>query len=290
MRGMPDNYWAKFKQTDQGPSWLPLIYHMVDVAVMFRKLLDTGHDAALAAWAGVPVLSEIQKQRLCVLAFLHDVGKAVTDFQGQVFPDFGPRRHHGHTDVACSLFQDRLYDVLMVLLPDNYHAWFARGNEDTTAAFARMLLATLGHHGRPVEYAFEDADIHDERLKNVRWDGWRYADLPRLADEIRNVIQTRWPRAAEPDEPIVLSSDFMYEYNGLLTLADWMASDDRHFEYEPCSDVFERAEYAEQRADALMRSVGYHADPQTVEFGAVFGFTPNPMQSAMLEVTARMYQ
>lgn len=293
MQGYPTDYWAKFKDSDNesdGPEWLPLTHHMIDVAIMFRELLDNGYDKPIARVCGLEQLSEMQKQRLCLLAFLHDIGKAINDFQGQVFNDYGPRKHKGHTRVVCSLLSDRLIEDFLDLLPSNFHTWFQDGSDDGEELFLRAFLATVGHHGTPVDYAIRSSSTADYELKNVGWSDWRYTDLKRFFSELTDIMRKNWPEANNDGEPLRCNAAFMNEFNGLLTLADWMASDDRYFDYHTGSTPAARADFAKKTAGELLEKTGRRAPAKTTSFEDVFDFKPHLMQSAFMDVTGALYQ
>ncbi|MTH95648.1 CRISPR-associated endonuclease Cas3'' [Roseibium sp. RKSG952] len=292
MQGLPTDYWAKFKDSPagDGPKWLPLTHHMIDVAIMLRELLDNGYEKPLARTCGLRWLSEIQKQRMCLLAFLHDVGKAINDFQGQVFNDYGHRRFKGHTMVACSLFSDELVEDFLKLLPANFDLWFQDGNDDGEELFIRAFLATIGHHGAPVKYAIRASTVEDYELKEVKWSGWKYTDLKRLFSELADIMKTNWPKAFEHDEPLTCSAAFMNEFNGLLTLADWMASDDRHFDFHSGSTPLARIDFARKTAREMLEKSGRTAVPERTSFEGIFEFKPHQMQSAFIDVTNALYQ
>jgi CRISPR-associated endonuclease/helicase Cas3 len=293
MRGMPTDYWGKFKNSPSGDlkdsSWLPLLFHLLDVATTFRELLDNGYAKAIAAICMVEELTEAQKQRLCLLAFLHDIGKAINDFQGQVFSDYGIRQHSGHTRVACSLFTEGYVRKLLELLPEGFEEWFENGNDDGEELFTRMFLATVGHHGNPVDFDIQDSHTAEKELGTVRWSGWKYTDADRLFADMVTIMRSTWPKAFEQDAPLRVGSAFMYEFNGLLTLADWMASDDRYFRFDAGSNWKERREFAIATAGAMLEKAGRKAPPRNLEFPDVFGFHPNAMQSALIAASGSLY-
>lgn len=293
MHGIPTDYWGKFKDSDgcgaKDSCWLPLIFHLVDVASTFRELLDNGYDKALAAICMVEELTEAHKQRLCLLAFLHDIGKGISDFQGQIFADYGVRRYSGHTQVACSLLTQGYVGKFLELLPEGFEEWFENGHDNGDELFTRMFLAAVGHHGTPVEYEVHDRHAAEKELGAVRWSGWKYTDIDRLFAEMSAIMRSTWPKAFEQGSPLRIGSAFMYEFNGLLTLADWMASDDRYFRFDVGSDWKERQDFAQSTAGSMLDNAGRKAAPRNLDFPAVFGFQPNAMQSALIAASGSLY-
>lgn len=134
---------------------LPLSAHCLDVASVFSALLDLPN---LARWAPT---DPIHRERLAVLAFLHDYGKCNAGFQAKAEPN--ARATAGHTFEAMALLCDGqvLWPPEWTRLLAELAAWF-RDEEQAV----QMLIATLSHHGRPLsrnDYAFSRASDHVER-------------------------------------------------------------------------------------------------------------------------------
>ncbi len=76
-------FWGKLKQ---GPAqipdyFLPLSHHCLDVAVVFRQLVDLRAIQRCLRTAANTTLTSVHLDRLAVLALLHDFGKANLGFQ-----------------------------------------------------------------------------------------------------------------------------------------------------------------------------------------------------------------
>jgi CRISPR-associated endonuclease/helicase Cas3 len=100
----------------------------------------------LATLAGQERLDPVQIARLGVLAALHDAGKANVGFQNKAFD---------HTFTAGHLSE--IVDLLFAERPylEQQHLWEAMAVEELAGwapgeGTAELLLATFGHHGRPV--------------------------------------------------------------------------------------------------------------------------------------------
>ncbi len=90
--------WAK---RDEFGTTLALIDHGEDVAaVLYAVLTQTAYRSRIERLAG-RALSDQDIERLCTLAFLHDLGKANSGFWRRQFPKM-PRI--GHTEVVGALF------------------------------------------------------------------------------------------------------------------------------------------------------------------------------------------
>lgn len=146
MRGVPaglpspGEVWGTF--APDAPGWLPLADHGRDVAAMFAALCAIPQVLTRLQRAAGRPLGDVDVERLCAFAFLHDFGKCASGFQRRLAE---PEQGIGHMRAAAALLlgdslAGRLYDALG--LP----AMAAWGLEQTLLS---LLLATLAHHGRP---------------------------------------------------------------------------------------------------------------------------------------------
>ena len=149
-------HWAK---SDRQDSWRIhlLEHHLADVGACFEALLDQPTiRKRLAATGGLDDLDESLVARLSVFAALHDIGKVNVGFQTQIWSVEALQGKHiprraGHTlDLVPVLNGDDratggwFFDALGW---DDLLAWDDREGETVCA----MLVATLSHHGRPLE-------------------------------------------------------------------------------------------------------------------------------------------
>lgn len=295
----PTDYWAKIKMDDNRKNIigiLDLIDHSIDVAACFEALLEHRYGKTLSAAARQNGFTKPQLSRLIVLALLHDLGKAHIGFQWNGFrnTDPSPYHLHGHQSETFALFlrktkpnTSRIFqEYLSVSKMVN---WF-ECEEDASgikpeAATARMFLCAWHHHGLPPKYALNTFQA-DRSLDQVTFsqssNRWRYVDFDRLMNQFRAVIFENWVEAYEETPPIIASADFMHEFNGILTLADWMASDDRYFIFDHGSD--DRLSFARKTALKMLDDTGQFADPEDVSFSDVFGFNPRPIQQSICEI------
>ncbi len=94
--GPPSDFWGKL-EAGEPFRWHPLIDHCADVAACVESLLrGTLLGPRLARLGGLRDLAEVQIQRLCVLAALHDLGKFSLGFQNKALPH--PPFLSGHTN------------------------------------------------------------------------------------------------------------------------------------------------------------------------------------------------
>lgn len=297
MYGIPTDYWAKFSlavnELIEEASHLSLIDHLTDVAICFETLLEDGYGMSLARASGVDKLTLPQKHRLCFLAFLHDLGKAAVDFQRQIFTgENHARQHRGHTAV-CTFFliadpTNLSAQVFMRMLPENFTTWFQHDDdEDGATSFARMLLASWGHHGKPIDF---DLTTRDRSFSDVQWNDWRYTNFDRFMNEVIEVATQFWPGILEIDEPLNVNSAFMEEFNGILQLADWIASDKRLFTYEKSDHHTDRRDFALDASKEFLKKTGRIAISKNNSFNDAFGFEPNGMQEDFMKISAELIQ
>lgn len=297
MQGIPGEYWAKFTPESAEravpASYLSLEDHLIDVATCFETLLSTGYDKPLARSARLDHLTPGQKHRLCTMAFLHDLGKAAVDFQRQIFQgENAQRRHRGHTAV-CTFFltaddSNSSFQTFKSSLPAGCFDWFFHDDDEDADAFCRMLLATWGHHGTPVDYSFIGGS--DTNFEDVQWEGWRYADFTSLLSNLWSVIARYWPMAFEETPPIHATSAFMQEFNGLLQLADWIGSDKTMFGYESHQAKGFRRDFAVDAAKEFLDMTGKNSVATGRSVYEAFEYTPNPMQNDFLRISSELIQ
>jgi CRISPR-associated endonuclease/helicase Cas3 len=299
MQGFPDYYWAKFSlgdgshQAGAEVSHLALLDHSIDVGTTLEVLLANGYEFPLARAAGLEKLSTPQLHRVLFLAFIHDLGKAAVDFQRQIFSDENRnRRHKGHT-ALCTFFltaaaNDPASLAFRAFLPGDFDQWFTHEDDDGgDVSFARMLLASWGHHGRPIDF---DLVAPSSVYSDVQWDDWRYADFKRLLQELLDFTAHRWPGILQPADPISVNSAFMEEFNGILQLADWVASDSRQFTYDLGDFYASRADFALDASKEFLKKTGRIALSADKSFSEVFGFQPNAMQQDFLGAVSEFIQ
>jgi CRISPR-associated endonuclease/helicase Cas3 len=262
--------WAKLAPRDRPRSWHPLAAHAHDVAACAAALLArplTG--LHLARLAGVDALPPLWRDRLVVLAFLHDFGKANHAFQ---------ERRGGHITEALPLLTTTdLAEPAGLTLLDG---WFT----DTEAAVA-ALATVLAHHGAPPPPARTGRGSGHAREWQAK-DGYEpLRAVHDLVDEARRC----WPAAfATAGAPLPEAPAFWHAFLGLLQLSDWLGSD-------PAPDAFPFAEAGEAPrnvrarpiAARLLERLGLDADRlrramPAVGFAAVAGegLAARPIQAA----------
>ena len=263
----PDQFWAKLRYRDDDPStgeiveWHPLTAHSADVAAVTEALLTrTILRDRLARLAGLDDLTPAHIARLSALAALHDAGKANHGFQDQAFTSgWSP----GHVRPMVELLGARSPESvarLQALGIMQIVRWFADHRDPETDLF-HTLLATFGHHGKPV------SDSGDFRLS--LWEANENRNPTQALENLAARVESWFPDAygdadvSFPDDPA-----FQHAFNGVLTLADWIGSDRRYFPFMESTDDYIR-HARKQAAEAVEANF---LDPSTAR--AALGTEP----------------
>ncbi|MEF3169274.1 MAG: CRISPR-associated helicase Cas3' [Deltaproteobacteria bacterium] len=279
-------FWGKLlqdKSTGKVLSWLPLSDHCLDVAMVFRNLVELpGIRKNLEQAVGKP-LSSTQCDRLAVIAFLHDLGKCNTGFQAKR----DPMAHNtaGHVrEVAPLFFEEKLA----------VNAYEALGLKDMTGWFAEeedlqwMLLASVFHHGKPA-FDWNAPESVDTKAMVRYWESAHGLDpfdgLRALGKTARSVFPEAFQKKSEA---IKVNVALEHHFAGLVMLADWLGSHSEAF--FPFEHEGDRIEWSCQQAKKALAAVGLdvtqarsHIARRFPPFGAIFGIDaePRPLQSAL---------
>lgn len=280
---VPNYFWGKAELdpvTKEVVLLLPLAAHCLDVACTFRQLLELPLLVKRLERAAGQALSPRQRDRLAVLAFLHDIGKANLGFQNKIFDPRAPRA--GHVRELAPLFEDGvLADAFSAALdPETLAQWL-----DAPEALEDLLLASWSHHGAPIH--FNDGDrTGNFYLAKTRW--WKSDGQNDPMQEVAHLVavaRQSFPSAFANDrETIPATPALQHRFAGLVMLADWLGSHQKFFPLERAPD----REFSFASARRILVSVGLDSrDSQAYlarrppSFEARFGFPPHPLQAAI---------
>jgi CRISPR-associated endonuclease/helicase Cas3 len=284
MQGIPTTFWGKARPyRGEVEEWHPLVHHCADVAACFHELitLPTWKDRVRAVTN--QELNAVHIARLSVLAALHDVGKYNRGFQYRIIP--GNDTSAGHVREAVAFLEPNHYPAeqhnrfIDVLRLEEMVSWFA--GEEQLLSFIR---ASFSHHGRPSHVSGK-----------LRGDLWMADDRFHPFDGLQHLMErvTSWfPDAFDGTEEAIPREPFLeHVFNGTLTLADWLASDEHFFPYSDTLDT-DRFDFAQDRARAVLKKIGVNpSNCRTVlrnqdlpGFQETFGFEPWPAQEAVEEI------
>jgi len=292
MQGPPTGFWGKLRQDEQKRvlAWHSVADHCADVAAVCEALLErTLLRRRLARLAGRDDLTEVQVARLGVLAALHDVGKFNAGFQNKAR---GTKDTAGHLAEVLAILNPRnnrrdltrlLFNSLRIC---ELAAW---GDHPEGDDVFQLLIATISHHGRPVDITQGDKIVTHHWQPATGPDP--FAGIADLVDRTR-----RWfPRAWEPGgEPLPATAELQHGWSGLLMLADWLGSDDApgRFTFRDDGDASDRMDFARPRARLVIERIGIDPRPARACLGSeppgfqtlVPGSTPWAAQQAMLDL------
>jgi len=285
MHGPPDpsDFWAKLKYKNDDRStgeivdWHPLLAHSADVAAVTEALLQrTILRDRLASLIGWDDLSDVHVARLAALAALHDAGKVNHGFQNRAF-DETPTADHLTPMVGVYNASD----------PMDYLGPFGIAEMQDWASdldvLGYLLLATFGHHGEPVTPGRHDPMFWETTETRAPKDG-----LAALSDAVH-----RWfPEVFDGDaRPFPADPSIQHAFNGLLTLADWIGSDEAFFPFADTLDA--PMDRARSRAADAVEALFLDADGPRASLGDDAGFDqileqpdwdPYPIQDAVRDV------
>jgi CRISPR-associated endonuclease/helicase Cas3 len=247
----------------------PLLGHCGDVAAVMEELLNLPTiPNRLAQAGGVASLDTLQRTRLVVLTFFHDLGKCNRGFQNKEKRD--PHLPTaGHTNEALVLLGRDVGLTQKFIASVGWKEIAAWGGD---ATMLRLLLASLSHHGDPL--VLDQGNTADARW----WDQQALGDLRMLG----HYAHVWWPEAWSanaaflPDEP-----RFQRMFAGLVSLADWLGSNTEFFTFDR-GDGSQRIEFAREAAANAVQAVGLRAkhipSEAPSDFCTAFGFAPRPLQ------------
>ena len=286
-------HWAKSDRENPGRIHL-LEHHLADVGACFEALMrQPTIRQRLATTGDLRDLSESLIARLSVFAALHDIGKVNMGFQTQIWrnsdlPD-GRRLTAfygaGHYRELVPVLTDQDYTTagwfFDALGWDDFLAWDHRDGETVCA----MLVATLSHHGRPLQ--LEGGPSENPAI-------WRkFGDL-KPEDCVKRVgkLLRRWfPAAFEQGGcPLPSAPAFQHMFLGLCNWADWIGSNEKWFPYVDASQG-DYIRTARERAKQAVDAIGLNLSSQRYDFKGVpefrnlFGIddSPNAIQKAAHE-------
>lgn len=283
--------WGKLQRFPQRTTTHSLIGHMTDVAAVMHQLLRLPSTERALRCAVGHTLTEVDRARLAVLAFLHDIGKANTGFQGKYWSDPAQRPVGWHTSRAghgaegWSLFAEYCngdYAAQRILSGLPLEAMSCWGDISLD-----LLHASISHHGRPVK----------DQASTALWTPIQHAgqvlyDPAQAIADMGRAIQTQYPQAFVSDAPeLPATPAFVHLFAGLVQLADWLGSDTRpgFFTYTRPGELRSKTApaIAQKALTAIGLVVGDAAARQhstTADFAKTFGvLKAHPMQTAMAD-------
>ncbi len=283
-------FWAKSDRTE--PARIHLLdHHLADVGACFEALLGQPTiRQRLARSGGRDALDDATAARLCVFAALHDIGKVNVGFQTIIWTadDLPPgqrRMRAGHTDHLMPVLTDADYETAGWFFDalgwdDDFLAWDDRDGETVCG----LLLATLSHHGRPLQLDNSRVGKH-----TAIWRPYGELNPQEFVAGMGRRLREWFPAAfAAGGLPLPSAPEFQHHFLGLCNLADWIGSNERWFGYDDTPDEGYIVR-ARESAQAAVNAVGLNLAAQRAAFagagvpdvGNLFDFaSPNAIQQA----------
>ncbi|MCC6863117.1 MAG: CRISPR-associated helicase Cas3' [Bryobacterales bacterium] len=279
--------WAKFGNRNKETSgYHPLLCHQIDTAAVAELLCDymlcRRESATVFDCAGLR--REELKRWICFYAALHDLGKAS--------PVFQIRDRHVNERLPDYL---RAWDGGVAAPPHGLvTAWALREILANDFRHPGKLATDLsfvagGHHGLfPAA-----ADLARPRDRASGGASWREARC-RIAQTLGSLL------GVSGDPPAALTHAGAMVLAGLISVADWIASNEHYFPYAasnrgsvPELDLCEYQLQSRDQAEAAMSGLGWQragARPVARCFQELFrGYCPRPLQRAAGETGPKIH-
>lgn len=281
MRGRPSSFWGKLSGRGDAAQmeWHPLEAHCADVAACCEALLDHGLTRPrLASLAGLDDFAQQQVARLCVLAGFHDVGKFNHGFQAKGDPAATTTAGHVREALAIlgqgGVWAERLGQAI------GYERML--GWVDSEQTLISYLHAVVSHHGRPQETAVFQRSFWQPREGRDPISG-----ITRLRDSLEAWFPAAWTAGGSS---LTSAPAFQHAFMGLVTLADWIASDTRFFPFAEEGEG-DRLDLARARAQEVVSALWLDPFAASKEIanldpvGAVLpGLAPRPLQQTVISL------
>lgn len=269
---------------ESGGRWLPLWMHACDTAEILRRLVQNWLPEATRNDLGMD--EDTLAHTAYFLGMVHDLGKATALFQHNILQ---------HTPQA----RERL--TAEIPLPER----FLQNKRTPHARASEAILLSLGcpaglasiagaHHGKPQEdepdcYICEQIEVYPD---NYWGKGQRACWQAIWMNLYEAALQWSGFSSAKELPELTVSSELLL--TGLLTMADWIASNSRYFPLIPEDALGNEAAYP-QRVDHAWEELSLtfpwesrqlSMDPDG--FQERFGFPPNAVQRTALDVSSGM--
>jgi CRISPR-associated endonuclease/helicase Cas3 len=257
--------WAKKSAVGEGTLYHSLAYHMLDTAAVAEAIIRAFGNSYTSACLG--------PECIAYLAALHDIGKATPAFQGLDEPrrillegeglSFqGASYKHRHDVLTGAIIAGELGEQLG--LPERKQR-------------VRTSLVLGGHHG-----LYPVIDYSQLSSSEIGTGDWAKARAE-LVEDVAGAIGGSWSLSAFGGLDLPTS----VELTGMVSIADWIASNERFFPYHDNNTPLD--EYwgvARRLADSALASLNWElpADSGLKSFPDLFGFDPRPLQEAVVSL------
>lgn len=304
------SFWAKKECKEGTPYWLPLFQHLDDTrlvsGLLWEHWLCQGQKRIItrgfSKQTGVQDLEEVDllgKRVAMFLGAVHDIGKATPAFQMKkgyrnpvdldllLMEKLEREGFSGISTLILSAPAATPHTIAGQVLLHGYSQRF-RNSEDIGSIVG-------GHHGKPIDHKSSIKDQIDAYPANYYQTETVNTEVGlRWKSEQRKIYE--WALASNGfsagEEIPVLTQPAQIILLGLLTMADWIASNTTYFPLLPVDDetvpdTMERCRkgFIRWKRDAELWDPPYISDPAELYLHR-FGFAPRNVQRVFSEVIA----
>ncbi len=260
--------------------WLPLWMHLRDTAEIMQRLVMKWLPPSVCSAVGLE--KETFKKVSSFCGGTHDIGKATALFQYGILLHLPDAR-------------ERLEATLE--LPTQFDYPKRTPHARASEAILRELGCPAGiasvvgaHHGKP--QAEGPNDLIEDQMENDPRNYWGKGQAPKWRAMWQCLFDSALRQAgfSSAAELPALTIPAQLLLSGLLIMADWIASNPRYFPLLPVETLGEEALYparAERAWQTLALTSPWEGQYQRMDeaaFRSRFGFPPNEVQQAVLEV------
>lgn len=290
--------WGKLARDKSGQfiGMHPLLDHMTDVAACFLALAECAAVRRSLERTAGRKLDESDLQRLAVLVFLHDVGKANAGFQSRRWqlperpPGYWPTAPFGHGPEGWELISGRMNNAEIYALGLPIAEIVVWGEEAVT----QLLHASTSHHGRPLGENPKIQTAESIWKPVTDKNGVVLYDPAVTLASMGQRLQQSYPLAfADCLSPLPEQPAFAHLFAGLVQLADWLGSDTREGFFPYTMPGENRPQTAPKNAAYAVRTIGLDVALWRTEllstqpvFNTAFGVPEaRPMQIAAADLS-----
>lgn len=247
----------------------PLLDHMTDVAACFLALVECSAIRRSLELTAGRNLVEADFQRLAVLVFLHDVGKANAGFQSRRWqlperpPGDWPTSPFGHGPEGWELIAGRVLNAEQYAAGLPIAEIVTWGKESVT----ELIQASISHHGRPLgETPSKQAEYIWQPVFDTSNGGALLYDPAATLALMGERVKKCYPLAfMECESTLPNQPAFAHLFAGLVQLADWLGSDTRVGFFPYTVDGENRLQTAATNAAYAVKIIGLDVTPWRIE-------------------------